>query len=184
MRRLFPRSFFGQLLLSTVLVQTAFLALFIWYTVVTQRKGAEDRLRERTVQQLNRLSLASSKALASSDPTLLHDILELSRIAPSIQTARLTDLTGRTLATTDSGRDHDLDSYERAVLPTAAQQRIFKIQNGQLEGVTPVLKDGRPVALLWLEPNHAAALNTVGTVVRIALAYGGLRCWRISYLSS
>ena len=74
---------------------------------------------------------------------------------------------------TDSGRDHDLDSYERAVLPTATQQRIFKIQNGQLEGVTPVLKDGRPVALLWLEPNHAAVLSTVGTVVRIALAYDG-----------
>jgi signal transduction histidine kinase len=173
MRRLVPRSFFGQLFLGTVLVQTLFLGLFIWYTVVTQKRGAEDRLRQRTVQQLDQLSEACSVDLSHGDMESLHRVLGLSRIAPSIQTARLTDLNGRTLAVSDIGRDHGLDNYELAVLSTAMRRQIFTIKNGQMEAVTPVLENGKAVALLWLEPNHAASLNTLETVVRIAVTYGG-----------
>ena len=160
-------------MLSTILAQTLFLGLFLWYTVVTQRRGAEGRSRERIVQQLDRLSAACSMELARGDMTSLRNALELSRIAPTIEVARLTDLNGKTLAVTENGTMHSLDAFESAVLPTATRQRIFKIKNNQMEAVTPVSVEGKPVALLWLEPNYALSQSTAGVVVRIAMTYGG-----------
>ena len=173
MTRVLPKSLFSQLILGTILVQTLLLLLFIWYTVVSQRRGGEQRSRDRIVQQLNRLSAACSIELEHNDMKAVHTALELSRIAPTIDVARLTDLDGRTLAVTASADDEGLDPYESAVLPTATQQQIFTIKNGQMEAVTPVLVQGRPVALLWLEPNHAVSQTTANLVVRIAIAYGG-----------
>ena len=160
MRRVLPKSLFGQLLWGTILVQTLLLVLFIWYTVVSQRKGSDQRSRDRIVQQLNRLSTACSVELAHNDMKAVRTALELSRIAPTIEVARLTDLAGRTLAVTDSADGRGLDQYESAVLPSATRQQIFTIKNDQMEAVTPVLAQGKPVALLWLEPNHAVSQTT------------------------
>jgi signal transduction histidine kinase len=99
--------------------------------------------------------------------------LDLSRIAPTIAAARLTDLNGRTLAVTENAGDRGLDAFEVAELPKATKPQIFRDKNGQLEGVSPVLVNGTAVALLWLEPNHTLASSTTTVVVRIAMAYGG-----------
>lgn len=159
-------------MLGTILVQTLFLGLFIWYTVVSQRKGAEGRSRERIVQQLNRLATACTRELSRGDMAALHNALELSRIAPTVEVARLTDLNGKTLAVTENSERNGLDPFETAVLPTATRQQIFRIRNQQMEAVTPIVLDGKPVALLWLEPNHAVAQTTIDIVVRISLTYG------------
>jgi signal transduction histidine kinase/HAMP domain-containing protein len=173
MKRVLPKSLFGQLMLGTILVQTLLLVLFIWYTVVSQRKGADQRSHERIVQQLNRLSAACSVELEHNDMKAVHTALELSRIAPTIEVARLTDLDGQTLAVTASADGRGLDPFESAVLPTATRQQIFTAKNDQMEAVTPVFVQGRPVALLWLEPNHTVSLSTANLVVRIATTYGG-----------
>jgi signal transduction histidine kinase/HAMP domain-containing protein len=171
--RLMPRSVFWQLVLATAIVQTLFLGLFIWYTVVSQRRGAEARLLQRTTQQLDQLSAACAHELARGDLVSLPNILELSRISPAIETARLTDLQGNTLAMTSNGHGRGLDAYEKAALRNGLERQIFRIRNGQIEAVTPVMNAGRPLALLWLEPNHGAGLTTIGIVVRVAMAYGG-----------
>jgi signal transduction histidine kinase/HAMP domain-containing protein len=173
MRRLLPRTFFGQLVLGTVLVQTLFLVLFVWYTIVSQRNSAEDRSRQRVAQQLERLSEACSRMLAKGDMTSVHEVLELSRISPTIDVARLTDLKGATIDASNSGREHGLDPSELALLPTAIHPQVFRLANGQLEAVAPVLREGTPVALLWLEPNHAASMTTIGIVMRVCITYGG-----------
>jgi HAMP domain-containing protein len=173
MLRVLPKSFFAQLLLGTFLVQTLFLGLFIWYTVVTQTRIAEGRARDRIVQQLQRLSAACSDELAKNDLKSLQEKLELSRIAPTIAVARLTDLTGRTIAVTENAQDRGLDASEVAVLPNANKPQIFRDKNRQLEGVDPVRVNGTVVALLWLEPNQTLASSTTTVVVRIAMTYGG-----------
>ncbi len=177
MRRLLPRTLFAQLVLGTIFVQTLLLGFFLTYIVTSQRDVAQNRTRERIAQQLDRLAAACSRQLGKGDTASLHDILDLSRIAPSIDTARLTDLSGKTLElsqnTPGHGQDRGLDTYEQAVLSTAAtRQQIFSIRNGQQEAVTPVLQDGKPVALLWLEPNHALSLTAINTIVHVALTYG------------
>ena len=172
MRRVLPTSFFWQLVLGTFLAQTVLLGAFIVHTVVTQRRIAQQRTRDRTVVQLNRLEAACAKQLARGDMASLHDVLDLSRIAPSIDVARITDLQGNTLAVSDNGKNVGLDAYERKVLRASTGQQVFTIQNGQLEAVTPVVQNGKTLALLWLEPNHALSLNTLNTVVQISLTYG------------
>lgn len=174
MRRLLPRTFFAQLVLSTVVVQTLFLGLFITYIVISQRDQAQQRIRARMLQQMDRLARALAGPLSRGDTASVHDVLDISEITTTIQGARLTDLSGNTIAISQSGRSGGLDPFERAVLPSAARERkIVPIANGQLEGVTPVLNNGRPAGLLWLEPNSAPSLSTANTVVRISLTYGG-----------
>jgi signal transduction histidine kinase/HAMP domain-containing protein len=175
MRRILPRTLFGQLVLGTVAVQTLLLACFISYLVVSQRHAAQARTHERTLQQLSRLALACAKPLAEGDTADLDEILELSRVAPTIEAARLTDLTGKTLAVTNSGGGRGgLDPYEQAHLQSVANPQVFTIRNGQMEGVAPVVVQGKPVALLWLEPNHSISLSNAYTVMRIAMTYGAL----------
>ena len=168
-----PRTFFGQLALSTVLVQSLFLFAFVYYTIVSQRRGAEDRARVRMAQQLDRLSAACSKQLATGNLGSVQDVLELARVSPTIDVARLTNLQGHPIAVTQNSQLRGLDPQELAVLPSASQRQIFEISNGQLEAVTPVLRNGVPVALLWLEPNKAASLTTINIVVGVCLTYGG-----------
>ncbi len=174
MKRLLPRTFFAQLVLSTIVVQTLFLGLFITYIVISQRGQATQRTRVRMLQQMDKLSKALAKPMARGEIASVHDVLDISEIAPTIQGARLTDLAGNTLAISQNGRGGGLDPFERAVLPAAVRERqMVPIKNGQLEGVTAVWQDGKPVALLWLEPNPAVSLNTANTISRIALTYGG-----------
>ena len=178
MRRLLPRTLFAQLVLATVLVQTLLLGFFLTYIVVSQRETAHARTRDRISGQLSHLAAACSRQLSKGDTASLQDVLDLSHIAPSIETARLTDLAGKTMALSqngaDHGVDHGLDAYELAVLADApTRQQIFSIRNGQQEAVTPIRQNGRAVALLWLEPNHALALSATFTIVNIALSYGG-----------
>jgi PAS domain S-box-containing protein len=173
MARILPRTFFGQLVLSTVLVQSLFLFAFIYYTIVSQRRGAEDRSRQRMAQQLDRLSAACEKQLATGNLDGVQDVLELSRVSPTIDVARLTSLQGAPIAASRNGQTRGLDPLELAVVPNATHRQIFEISNGQLEAVTPVLGDGKPIALLWLEPNRAPSLNTLNIVVSVCLTYGG-----------
>ena len=172
MRRLLPRTFFMQLVLGTVLVQSLFLGGFCTYIVISQHNQAQQRNHDRIAGQLNRLSAACAKQMRRGDAASLSDVLELAEIAPTIEATRLTDLSGKTLAVSRMGRERDLDAAERKVLPTATRQQIFTSADGQLEAVTPVLRDGTPVALLWLEPNPSLSFSTAGTIVRMAFTYG------------
>jgi signal transduction histidine kinase len=172
MRRLLPKTFFAQLVLGTILVQTLTLGTFISWVVISQRDQARGRTRARMESQLSRLSRASGKAYASGSLDSVHDVLELAEIAPTIEATRLTDLEGKTLVASQKARSTGLDASEQAVLPSATTPHIFSIRTGQLEAVTPVFRDGKPVALLWLEPNASVTLNTASQISQIALTYG------------
>jgi PAS domain S-box-containing protein len=171
MKQILPRTLFWQLVLATAAVQTVFLGGFISYIVLSERNVVQERTQQRIVHQLDLISAACVQPLETKDIESLDSVLELSRISSTIEVARVTDLQGHTIAASQNGRDHGLDAPELAVLPHATQQ-VFKIRNGQTEAVTPILHDNKPIALLWLEPNHSAALSALGTIIRIALSYG------------
>jgi PAS domain S-box-containing protein len=172
MRLNLPRTLFGQLVLGILVVQTLVLTVFLSYVIVSSKDASEVRTKHRLDLQVERLAAVCAKGLATGDMTSVHDALELSRISNSIEVARVTDLAGKTLTVSDNGRDHGLDALELAVLKGPPEKHIFAIQNGQLEAVMPVTLDGKPVAMLWLEPNHSVSLNTPNTLFRIALTYG------------
>ena len=174
MRRLLPRTFFAQLVLLTVLGQTLVLGCYLTYVVVNSRQSAHKSLEARISKQIDRLAAACTEQIHQGDMDSLRDLLEMAEIAPSIQSTRLTDLKGNTLAASKGGISRGLDAAERSVLPTVTGQHIFEARNGQVEAVTPLMENGRPVALLWLEPNSAVGSGTVLTILRIALTYGAL----------
>ena len=172
MQRFLPRTFFAQLVLGTIVVQTLLLGCFITYVVISQRNQARARTRVRMEGQLSRLSVAGGKAYNTGNLDMVSDVLELAEIAPTIEATRLTDLAGKTLVTSAKARGTGLDAQEIAVLPSATTPHIFSIGNGQLEAVTPLLRNGKPVALLWLEPNASVTFNTASQISTIALTYG------------
>lgn len=168
-----PKTFFWQLVLGTVFVQTVCLLAYISYIVVSSVHVSEQRTSIRVGQQLDRLALVCSRQLSRGDMEGVHDVLELSRVPPMIDAVRLTDLTGKTLIVSDSGRSRGLDADELRVLANAPQKRqIHPIANGQVEAVAPVLQNGKVVALLWLEPNRALSVSALTAVVRISVTYG------------
>jgi len=174
MRRLVPRTFFGQLVLGIILAQTLVLSGYLYYVVVSTRQASRKSLEARIASQIDRLAAACTERIRRGDSEGLRELLELAEIAPSIQSTRLTDLSGNTVAASKGGANRDLDEDERKVLPTITGQHIFRSRRGQVEAVTPLLENGKPVALLWLEPNPTTAGSTVNTIARIALTYGAL----------
>jgi signal transduction histidine kinase/HAMP domain-containing protein len=174
MRRLVPRTFFVQLVLGIILAQTLALGGYLYYVVVTTRQVSRKNLETRISSQIDRLAAACTERIRRGDYETLRELLELAEIAPSIQSTRLTDLNGNTLAASKGGTNRGLDAEELKVLPTVTGQHIFRTKKDQVEAVTPLLEDGKPVALLWLEPNPASGTSTISSIVRIALTYGAL----------
>lgn len=172
MRRLFPQTFFAQLVLSTLVAQTLVLGSYLTFAVVSTRDAARKTLETRISRQIDRLATACTARIEQGDTESLRDLLEMAEIAPSIQSTRLTDLQGNTIAFSKGATRSELDSEERRVLPKVTRQLIFRAHNGQVEAVTPLLERGTPTALLWLE---ASGQNgTTKTVARFALTYGAL----------
>jgi signal transduction histidine kinase len=174
MRRIVPRTFFAQLLVGIIVAQTLVLGAYLYYVVRTTRQESRKTLEARISRQIDHLAAACTEQIHQGDYETLHDLLEMAEIAPSIQSTRITDLKGNTVAASKGGVNRGLDSEELKVLPTVTGQHIFRSKRGQVEAVTPLLENGKPVALLWLEPNPTAGGTTAGSLVRIALTYGAL----------
>ena len=174
MRRVVPRTFFAQLLVGIILAQSLTLGGYLYYVVTTTRQESRKNLEARISRQIDRLAAACTEQIHQGDYETLHDLLEMAEIAPSIQSTRITDLKGNTVAASKGGVNRGLDSEELKVLPSVSGQHIFRSRKGQVEAVTPLLENGKPVALLWLEPNPTANGTTAGSLARIALTYGAL----------
>lgn len=173
MRRVVPRTFFAQLVLGIILAQTLALGGYLYYVVVSTRKTSQRNLEARISSQIDRLAAVSTERIRRGDYETLRELLELAEIAPSIQSSRLTDLSGNTVAASKSGMNRDLDAEELKILPTVTGQHIFRTKKGQVEAVTPLLENGKPVALLWLEPTPSSG-SAISPIVRMALIYGAL----------
>lgn len=174
MRRILPRTIQGQLILGTIVVQTILLVIFLSYTISSQREFTRSRARERLLQQVERLANASSVPLSQGHMDALREILEISRITPTIGGARVTDLDGKTLAVTQSNVDQPLSAEERRELGGALKPRLFVTERGQTEAVAPIYVSGQSTGLIWLEPSASATAVNTTSVVNSALWYGGL----------
>lgn len=154
------------------MAQTLVLTAYLTFAVVSTRDAARRSLETRIAKQIDRLAAACTVQIEQGDMESLRDLLEMAEIAPSIQSTRLTDLKGNTIASSKGATHDELDREERAILPKITGQRIFRAHNGQVEAVTPLREHGAPAALLWLEATGQS--GTTKTVARFALTYGAL----------
>ncbi|MGO4213691.1 PAS domain-containing protein, partial [Terriglobus sp. YAF25] len=174
MRRILPRTIQGQLIFGTIVVQTLLLAIFLTYTVSAQRSVTRERARQRLLQQAERLAGACSVPLSQDHMDALKEILETARITPTIDGARVTDLSGRTLAVSESNADAPLSAEERRELMGPVKARLFITAQGRTESVAPIFVSGKPAGLIWLEPSSSALASNISIIVTGALWYGGL----------
>jgi signal transduction histidine kinase len=169
-RFLLPRTIIGQLITGTVVMQAILLGLFLSLTVRHELQGDNARSVQRLEAQTTLLAQLTQHALVANDAEQTQSLVEAVRASPVINSARITDLQGNTLALSpvDAG---PLDEQETGQLKPPFTYHSFRGQNGELEGVAPVLSGGRPIALAWIEPDPAVLHLAPRSLVQNALEY-------------
>ena len=172
MGRFLPRTLFWQLVVATLLVQTVLLFLYVSYLVGTQRSLARARAQQRAIHQLELLAPLCASLLNRTDRVTLQQALALARSSSGMDQVRITDAKGRALALSDPARDHGLDEAEQSAIESVRGPKLVDAGRGQAEAVAPIVRDGKTIALLWLEPNRDQVVSPADTVLRIAGTYG------------
>ncbi|HXB61659.1 MAG TPA: ATP-binding protein [Acidobacteriaceae bacterium] len=170
MPRLIPRTIIGQLIAGTVVMQAILLGLFLSLTVRHELEDENTRSTQRLESQTMLLAHLVRNSLVERDAEQTQSLVEAVRASPVINSARITDLDGNTLALSpaDAG---PLDDHEAAQLKPPFTYHSFLGQNGELEGVAPVLADGRPTALAWIEPDPVTLHRNPRSLIQNALEY-------------
>jgi PAS domain S-box-containing protein len=166
-----PRTIIGQLIASTIVMQAILLGLFLSLTV--RRELAENDVRsvQRLEAQTQLLAHLTRSSLEARDAEQTQSLVAAVLASPVISSARITDLEGNTLALSPAEAG-PIDKSEVAQLKPPFVYRSFRGDNGELEGVAPVLSDGRPIALAWIEPDAVTLHRAPHSLVQNALEYG------------
>lgn len=173
LRRMFPTTVMGQLIVSTILVQILVLAVFLVTEIRSQEHAQKDRDRARVLMQAKLLASLSSDAVARHDLQEMGRLTEAMRSSTAVFTARLTDLQGNPLAVNRIGAP-EIDSLERAQLQSALHAEngtVFTRTAWTSEGVAPVMVQGKPAALAWIFANPVQANSGLEQVIRVSVMY-------------
>jgi len=170
MTRLLPRTILGQLIAGTVLVQTVLLALFLLLTVRHELDDGAVRGAQRLQGQTELLAKLVQRPLESRDAEQTESLVEAMRASPVINSARVTDLDGNTLALSPATAG-PLDEFELPQIHQPNAYHSFRGENGETEGVAPVQSEGRTIALAWIEMNPAVLHQQPHSLVMNALQY-------------
>ena len=172
MPRILPKTIIGQLIMGTIVSQMLLLVVFMLLAVRHQFQDQQLRATQRIESQAQLLARLSEAPIVARDADVVQDLVEAVRAAPSIHSARITDLQGKTMALAES-EPGALDQYETAALHAPYVYRTFRGENGEQEAMTPVMHDGRAVALVWIEPDAAVLRPNRWAVAKNALWYAG-----------
>lgn len=160
----------GQLIAGTVLVQSVLLALFLSLTVRHQLDDDNLRRAQQLQGQTRMLAQLVQRPLEAREAEQTESLVEAMQVSPSVLSARLTDLDGNTLALSpaDAGA---LDEYELPQLRKPYAYHAFRGENGEMEGVAPILSGGRVIALAWIESDPLILNRQPRSLVQNALEY-------------
>ena len=148
-----PRTIRGQLILGTALLQCLLVAIIAGYLYHQQRTTLRIRTAERLTYQVYILSSAASLEIRNQRITAVQSILDNMLATSTIRAARITDLSGNTLAYSDrtgSATFAPLSAVERLQFRPPYATKIFDNSNRSMEAVTAINVDGVPVALAWI----------------------------------
>jgi PAS domain S-box-containing protein len=172
--RLTPRTIVGQFIAGTLLVQLLVVCVFLSVSVRHQFREAQERDRTRLKLQTDLIEDLLEEPLTKNDPDLLDHVVHAIPIAASVRGARITDIQGSMLRNTSSDLPMVLTERERSMLPLLARDASYHsilLENGDLEGIQPVLGDGKIRGIVWVTQNTALALNTPTSVLDSLLIY-------------
>jgi PAS domain S-box-containing protein len=143
----------AALVLFEVIVVSIF-AMVLWRQ---QQQELSNRLRRRLENQAFQVAAQGTMALSyghqDSYPEVVNDVAR----APSVRAAQITDLQGKTLASTDLNTVGKLilTPPEKMYLRELDKPAIFSSHPKTWEAVAPIVANGRVRALVWIYPNGA-----------------------------
>ncbi|MHB1743797.1 MAG: sensor histidine kinase [Acidobacteriaceae bacterium] len=174
MRQLFPRSIRWQLIWGTALLQCLLVAAVFGYVYHQERDSLRRRTAERLRYQVNVLANTAASELKEQHLTHLQSILEGMVDTPSIRAARITDLSGDTLAYSDqTGKAGypPLSATERRQLRPLSTANIFDDGDHGMTAAEEVDVDDVPVAMAWVYPDTAEDQIDLSSILRSALIF-------------
>jgi signal transduction histidine kinase len=174
MRQIFPRSIRWQLILGTALLQCLLVAAVFGYVYHQQRNSLRRRTMERLTYQVNVLSSMAASELKEQHLAHLQLILDGVVDTPSIRAARITDLSGDTLAYSDeTGKTEfkPLSAAERQRLRPNMTATIFDDGSRGMAAVEEIEVDNAPIAMAWVYPDTAEDQVDLSSLLRSALFF-------------
>ena len=174
MPRLFPRTIRWQLIWGTALLQCLLVAAVFGYVYHQERDTLRHRTAERLNTQVHVLSNLAAAELKYQELSHLQTILDEIADAPSVRAARITDLSGETLAYSDEGGKGEyppLSAAELRHLHPMATATIFENGDQGLMAVEEIDVDNAPVAMAWVYPDISEDQIDLSSILRSALIF-------------
>ncbi len=169
-----PRSIRGQFMAALILFELIVVGIFTLVLLRQQRSEMAQRMHRRLESQASQMAALGSLALDDPHPGSFARVVNAIAKSTSISAAQITDLEGRTLASTDptSIGTIILTDRERSYLRPLDQPVMFQIApQGAWEVVTPIVSNGRIRALGWIYPNDHQDRQDLDALLRITLLW-------------
>ncbi|HZC42987.1 MAG TPA: PAS domain-containing protein, partial [Acidobacteriaceae bacterium] len=174
MRQLFPRSIRWQLILGTAFLQCLLVGAVFGYVYYQQRNSLRHRTMERLTYQVNVLASIAASELKDQRLARLQLILDGMVATPSIRSARITNMSGETLAYSDqTGKTtyQPLSAAERRQLSPFMAARIFDNGKRGIVAAEPIEVDSVPIAVAWVYPDTTEDQVSLSGLLRSALFF-------------
>ena len=168
-----PRTIRGQFMAALVLFELVVVSIFTVLLVRQQRIELSQRLRRRLESQAFMVAAEGSLAADSRQPNALNSVVQSAAEAPSVNAAQITDLQGRTIASTDPtvlGK-LVLSDKEKTYLRKLDNPVIFAADPTHWEAVAPIRQAGQVAMLVWIYPNSSQDQADLRSLVRITVLW-------------
>jgi PAS domain S-box-containing protein len=168
-----PRTIRGQFMAALILFEMVVVGIFTVLLVHQQQTELNQRLRRRLESQAFMVAAEGSLAADSHQPNALNSVVQSAADAPSVNAAQITDLQGRTLASTDPNvlGKLVLSDKEKTYLRKLDNPIIFAANGKQWEAVAPIRQAGQVRLLVWIYPNSSQDQQDLRSLVRITVLW-------------
>ncbi|MGC2637717.1 MAG: ATP-binding protein [Acidobacteriaceae bacterium] len=145
----------GQLMAALVLFEIIVVSIFAIIVVYQQSKELDQRLQRRLESQASLTASMGTMALELHHQEELQQVVQSVTGTPGVSAAQITDLAGRTLASTDPTVVGMLvlSDREKQFLHDLSGPVIFPISSTKWEAVAPIREHGQLRDLAWIYPN-------------------------------
>lgn len=154
---------------ALVLFEIFVVGIFTFVLLHQQGSELNQRLRRRLENQAYLVAAQGDMATADTSLGSLTQVVTSAAHAPSVAAAQITDMQGRTLASTDSSMTGKLalSAKEKTYLRQLDQPVIFSARPNQWEAVAPIRQNGRVTDLVWIYPNETQDQQDLHSLLQI-----------------
>jgi PAS domain S-box-containing protein len=170
-----PQTMRGQLMAALVLFEIFVVAIFGYIVFRQQENELNQRLMRRLENQASMAADMGTLALEDGHPEELQSVVKSVASAASVTAAQITDLSGRTQASTDPSviTRLVLSDSEKKYLHGLSKPQIFPVPRSSWEAVAPIHEHGQLRYLVWIYPNPHQDNADLRGLLRVTLLWAG-----------